>query len=89
MHFLQFTLAVAGVENGVELAVLVDASSLSLGGLEKSAPGRDIVPVAVIDSPPVGEHVEIMLIVVAGLVLTEEAVMFREVLVVSVDMLVE
>lgn len=90
MHFLHFTLAVAGVENGVELAVLVDTSSLSRGGLEKSAPGRDIVVVTVIDSPSVGEHVEIVLMVVAGLVLTEEAVlMFKEVVVVSVDVLVK
>jgi len=50
MHFLHFTVAVAGVENGVELAVLVDASSLPRGGLEKSAPGRGIVVVTVIDS---------------------------------------
>ena len=83
MHFI---LAVAGVENVVQLAVLADASSLSHGGgggVEKSASGRDIVAVTMIDSPPVGEHVEIVLMVVAGLVLTEEAVlMFTEVVVV-------
>lgn len=90
MHSLHFTLAVAGVENGVELAVLVDANSLSHGGLEKSASGRDIVVVTVIDSPPVGKHVEIVLMVVVGLVLTEEAVlMFRGEAVVYVDVLVK
>ena len=76
MHFLYFTVAVAGVKNGVELAVLVDASSLSQGGLEKSAPGRDIAVVTLIDSPLVGEHVEIVLL-------------FRDVVVVSVDVLVK
>lgn len=45
--------------------------------------------VTVIDSPPVEEHVEIVLMVVAGLVLTEEAVLFRDVVVVSVDVLVK
>lgn len=83
-------MAVAGVENVVELAVLVDASSLSHGGLEKSASGRDIVAVTMIDSPPVGEHVEIVLMVVAGLVLTKEAVlMFTEVVVVVMAVLLE
>ena len=39
--------------------------------------------VTMIASPPVGEHVEIVLMVVTGLVLTEEAVlMFTEVVVV-------
>ena len=75
----------AGVENVVELAVLVDGSSLSHWGVEKSASGRVIVDVTMIDFPPVGEHVAIVLMVEAGLVLTEEAVvMFTEVVVVTV-----
>ena len=68
---------------GVENAVLIDANSMSHGGLEKSASGRGIVAVMMIDSPSVGVHVEIVLMVVAGLVLTEEEVlMFTEVFVV-------
>ena len=92
IHFLHFTLEVAGVENVVELAVLVDASSLSHGGVEKSASGRVILAVTMMDSPPVGEHVAIVLMVEAGLGLAEEAVvMFTEVVVavVVVAVLVE
>lgn len=84
IHFLHFTLAVAGVENVVELAALVDASSLSHGGVEKSASGRVIVDVTMIDSPPVGEHVAIVLMVEAGPVLTEEAVVMSTEVVVAV-----
>ena len=64
---------------------------LSHRGLENSASGRDIVAVTMIDFPPLG-HVEIVLMVVTGLVLIEEAVlMFTEVVVgvVVVAVLVE
>ena len=63
---------------------MVDAS-LSHGGVEKSASGRVILAVRMMDSPPVGEHVAIVLMVEAGLGLAEEAVvMFTEVVVVAV-----
>ena len=49
MHLQHFAWPLAGVENSVELAELVDTSSLSHAGIGKSLSGRDMVVVMLID----------------------------------------